>query len=136
MSRWAAVGLLAVLPALLGGCVERVLSIKTDPPGAQVSLDDRRVGATPCDVPFIWYGQRRMAVGMHGYQGVQEIVVLDPPWWQYLVLDFLTDVVLPFTLTDRREVSYVLKRAEVSPQELEEVKERASELRERAGLPR
>jgi hypothetical protein len=136
MSRWAAVGLLGVLPAALGGCVERVLSIRTDPPGARVTMDDRRVGASPCDVPFIWYGQRRIAVEMRGYQGVQELVVLDPPWWQYWGMDFLTDVLLPFTLTDQREVTYVLKRPEVSPQELEEVKQRASELRERSGLPR
>jgi hypothetical protein len=136
MSRWAAVGLLGILPALLGGCVERALSIRTDPPGAKVSMDDRRVGASPVDVPFIWYGQRRMAIEMPGYQGVQEIVVLDPPWWQYLGLDFVTDVLLPFTLTDRREVTYVLERAEASPQELEEVKQRARELRERSGLPR
>lgn len=41
---------------LLGGCVERSITLATAPRGALAYLNDREVGRTPCRVPFLWYG--------------------------------------------------------------------------------
>jgi hypothetical protein len=45
--------LLATLPA---GCVERKITIASDPPGALVYVNDVEMGRTPVTFPFLWYG--------------------------------------------------------------------------------
>jgi hypothetical protein len=128
-------GILAVLA--LGGCVERFISVKSDPPGAIVTLDDQKIGPTPVDIPYTWYGMRLLSVDLQGYTQIREIIALNPPWWQFTPLDFVTDVLVPVTITDRTEFSYSLERVTAQPdKELEEVKKRAAELREKAAGPR
>lgn len=127
----------ALLLALAsGGCVERFITVKSDPPGAAVSLDDVKIGPTPVDIPYVWYGKRLLTVDLDGHVPVREVLALNPPWWQYFPLDFITDVLLPFTVTDRSEFSYSLEKARVDDGEVEAVKKRAAELRERAGAPK
>lgn len=127
---------LLLLPLFAGGCVERFIYVRSDPPGATVTLDDKEVGKTPIEVPYTWYGKRILSVELKGRVPVREVIALNPPWWQYLPLDFFTDVLFPFTLIDRVEFSYVLEEAAVSDKELDEVKKRAAELREKAGSPK
>lgn len=122
--------------AALSGCVERIIAVRTEPPGAAVYVDDEKVGVTPCEVRYSWYGTRSLAIELEGYRGVRELVNLRPPWWQIFPLDFVTDVLIPFTITDRVELSYALEPARASPREAEEVKRRAAELREKAGIPK
>jgi len=127
----------ALLLALAsGGCVERFIEVKSEPPGAVVTLDDVRIGVTPVEIPYVWYGKRLLTVDLPGYVRVREILVLDPPWWQIIPMDFITDVLVPFTLTDRVEYAYALEKAEVSQGEVEAVLKRAAELREKAGAPK
>src|SRR5918912_1122076 len=74
----------------LCGCVERYIQVRSDPPDATVTLDDKVVGKTPLDIPYVWYGKRLLAVELKGYQQVRETIALNPPWWQYFPLDFIT----------------------------------------------
>jgi PEGA domain len=48
--------LAALCLAPLTGCVERKITIGSDPEGAVVTLNDEEIGRTPITVPFIWYG--------------------------------------------------------------------------------
>lgn len=130
---WA---LLAPVLGLTAGCVERTMYVRSDPPGAAVYLDDERVGITPCEIPYTWYGKREIVLELQKYRLVREIVTLNPPWWQYFPLDFITDVLVPFTIRDRTELSYVLEPAAPTAEELEEMRARAREMREKAGVPR
>ena len=50
-------------------------------------------------------------------------------------LDFITDVLVPFTIRDRTELSYVLEPAAPTAEEREEIRARAREMREKAGVP-
>jgi hypothetical protein len=118
--------------ALLGGCVERIISVRSEPPGATVYVDGEEAGLTPCDVKYVWYGTREIALEMKGRRTVRERVPLDPPWWQVFPLDFLTDVVIPFTITDRLELAYTLAPAGLTAPEIEEVRRNAAELREKS----
>lgn len=121
----------------LGGCVERLVAVRTEPPGAAVYLDDEKVGETPCEVEYVWYGERELVVELQGHRSVRETLALRPPWWQFFPLDFITDVLVPFTITDRVEVEYTLQRERASEEEVESILERADELRRRldAGKP-
>jgi hypothetical protein len=130
-----------LLPALLlaafslSGCVERLLAIHSDPPGAAVYLDGEKAGTTPCEITYTWYGTRVLVLELRGYSLVRQEVVLNPPWWQIIPVDFITDVVLPFTFRDRLSVSYVLEPAPISPEQVEAVLERAAELKKKATPP-
>jgi len=117
------------------GCVERLLAIQSDPPGAAAYLDGEKVGTTPCEVPYTWYGTRLLVLELRGFNLVRHEVVLNPPWWQIIPIDFITDVIVPMTLIDRMAVSYTLEQAPVSPEEVHAVLERAEELRKKASSP-
>jgi hypothetical protein len=119
-----------------GGCVERLMAIKSDPPGASVTLDDVSYGVTPVEIPYLWYGKRVLTVQMSGYIPVREVLVLNPPWWQYFPMDFTTDVLLPFTVTDRSQFTVTLEKAVLSDSEREAVLKRAAELRDKADHPK
>jgi len=121
---------LALAPALLTGCVERVLAIRSDPPDAEVTLDGKGVGRTPVDVPFDWYGGREIIVRKAGYKTVHTIEHVGAPWYQIFPLDFFTDVLLPFKIRDVRELAYKLEK-ESEPVPPAELRERANELKKK-----
>src|SRR5690349_170384 len=107
----------AALAALSqAGCVERLLAIQSDPPGAAAYLDGEKVGTTPCDVPYTWYGTRLLVLELRGFNLVRQEVILNPPWWQIVPIDFVTDILIPMTIRDRLSVSYTLDPAPASPE--------------------
>src|SRR6185295_11415616 len=123
----------ALLAALSqAGCVDRFLAIHSDPPGAVVYVDGEKVGTTPCEISYVWYGTRLVVLERGGYSLVRQEVTLSPPWWQIIPIDFITDVVIPFTIRDRMSVSYTLEPAPLSPEEVNDVLDRAEELRKKA----
>jgi hypothetical protein len=131
---------LFLLAAALGalsqaGCVERLLAIQSDPPGAAAYLDGEKVGTTPCEVPYTWYGTRLLVLELRGFNLVRQEVVLNPPWWQIVPMDFVTDILIPMKIRDRLSVSYTLDPAPASPEEVDTVLQRADELRKRSVPP-
>jgi len=118
------------------GCVERLLAIQSDPPGAVAYLDGEKVGTTPCEVPYTWYGTRLLVLELRGFNLVRREVVLNPPWWQIIPMDFITDILIPITIRDRLSVTYTLDPAPASPEEVDAVLERAAELRKRSVPPK
>jgi hypothetical protein len=126
---------LVLAPLVLGGCVERILAVRSEPAGAAVYVDGEPAGVTPLEFRYLWYGTRELLVELPGHRLVRELVTLNPPWWQILPLDFVTDVLVPFTLTDRVDLHYRLDPAPVSREEVQEVLRRAEELRGRASSP-
>lgn len=135
MKRAALAG--ALLLGLLSqtGCVERLLAIHSDPPGASVYLDGEKVGTTPCEVSYVWYGTRDLILELRGYTLIRREVTLSPPWWQVTPMDLLTDVVIPITLRDKSAVSYSMEPAPVTREEVDTVLERAEDLRKKSLAP-
>jgi len=132
---------LGVMAALLlgvvsqAGCVERLLAIHSDPPGAAVYLDGEKVGTTPCEVKYVWYGTRDLVLELRGYTLIRQEVILSPPWWQIIPLDFITDIIVPFTIRDKMAVAYQLDPAPVTREEVDTVLQRADELRKKSKVP-
>ncbi len=132
MRRTGLLGLLLLGVLSQAGCVERLLAIHSDPPGATVYVDGEKVGTTPCEVSYTWYGTRDVILELRGYKLIRQEVTLNPPWWQITPVDFVTDVVIPVTLRDRLAVSYALDPAPVTREEVETVVQRADQLRLKA----
>ncbi len=75
------------------GCVQRVLNVQSDPPGAVVTLNDREVGRTPFKKEFLWYGNYDVVVRKDGYKTLKTTAEITAPFWQWVPLDVITDFV-------------------------------------------
>ena len=103
------IALALVLGLALGGCVSRKLFIQSEPPGAAVMLDGKRVGSTPWEGDFGSYGARRVELEKPGYERRIETIEIEMPWWQYPVLDFVTELLVPWTVSDDRLFTWDLQ---------------------------
>ncbi len=120
-----AVALLAALGTT--GCVRRRLTVRTQPPGAQVFVDDQEIGTTPCSSSFVYYGTRKVTLIKDGYRTETIYQKLNPPWYQIPPLDFVSDNLLIRELRDERVVDVQMVPQEIVPQA--RLLERASALR-------
>ena len=105
--------------ALLTGCVERRIYLRSDPPGARVFIDGEYVGKTrkkadkrgPLYVNFIYYGTRDYTFRLPGYRTESGTVELDTPWYEYPPIDFFAEVLVPWYIVDEHQVEAKLVRA-------------------------
>jgi hypothetical protein len=132
MKRSAWLALALVLATLPIGCVTRRYVITSTPPGALVYKDGQPIGATPVERPFVYYGKYSFRLVKDGYEPLDVLPELDPPWYEYPLIDFFTENVLPFTIRDVRVLHFELKP--LVPVRPEELKIRAQEIRDRGKL--
>lgn len=119
--------LLGALVLLASGCVRRRMTIRTNPPGAQVFVDDQEVGTTPCSTAYVYYGTRKVTVIKDGYKTETLYHKFNPPWYQIPPLDFLSENLYPREIRDERIVDVTLAPQEIVPEAA--LRERAEGLR-------
>jgi hypothetical protein len=110
-----------LLAGLLGlcGCVERKLTISTNPSGALVLLNDEEVGVSPVTVPFNWYGDYNVTIRKPGCETLQAHKKLSSPWYDYFPFDFFAEILYPGRIIDNYEWSFDLKpKKEIDRNEL------------------
>ena len=123
------VGLLLGLLACTG-CVRRTLTIRTEPAGALVYVNDEEIGRSPASTDFVWYGDYDIIVRKDGYQTLRTHAKVNPPWYQVPPVDFFAEVLYVGKLHDQHELAYTLE-----PEQLpgpDEVIEHAEALRDDA----
>ncbi|ADV62891.1 PEGA domain protein [Isosphaera pallida ATCC 43644] len=129
--RWSAwVALLAVVVLTTTGCVKRRMTIRTDPPGALVSVNGEELGPSPVSKSFTYYGDREVELVADGYERRRLVQPTPPPWWNNALTEFVTENLIPLTLRDEREFFYQLQPASTPPQT--DVARRAEALRAQA----
>jgi hypothetical protein len=109
-----ALGLLA-LAATFTGCVQRRFTIRSNPPGAQVYVDDYEIGTTPVSHSFIYYGTRKIRLVMDGYETLTIYQPMPTPWYQYPGIDFFSENIWPCEVRDERSFNYQMQPAVVVP---------------------
>jgi hypothetical protein len=82
----------AIFLLFLPGCLQRIVTIKSDPPGALVTMNGQEMGRTPVSREFLWYGNYDVELRLEGYQAIKTSANLGCPPWQYIPLDFFTDM--------------------------------------------
>lgn len=127
LRRSALVAAFAFTAMLSNGCVYRRMMVRSDPEGARVIVDGQEVGYTPVGVPFTYYGTREITLVKPGYETHTELVKIPAPWYQVFPLDFVSDNLLPFQVTDRQEVFRQLRPQGVVP--TDQLYDRAESLR-------
>lgn len=109
-------GLIAAI--ILGGCVERNLTINTQPQGALVVLNDEEIGASPVTVSFEWYGDYDVRISKEGFETLKTHRNLKAPWYDNFPFDFFAWL-NPERIVDEYEWTFELApKKEISREEL------------------
>ena len=116
--------------ACASGCMRRRMTIRSNPPGALVYVDDYEIGTTPISHDFIYYGKRKIRLVKDGCETLTVMQSIPPPWYQIPPLDFVTENMIPGEIRDSRTLSYQLDPQRIVPPE--QLLSRAENLRRSA----
>jgi hypothetical protein len=126
---WLLTGLLVAGAAT--GCVERRFIVETDQPGAVVLVNGQQLGGqTPVDGGFVYYGTYHFTLIKDGFQTQQVAQDIEPPWFQYPGIDFVSENLWPFMIRDTRRFYYQMSPLQTP--NIDETGGRATQLRNRA----
>jgi hypothetical protein len=90
--------------------VRRTLTIKSDPPGALVYVNDQLKGATPLTYDFTWYGSYRVTLRKEGYDRLDDRRLLRAPVYLWIPFDLVMEL-LPLPVRDTKTWLYTLTPA-------------------------
>ena len=119
-----------LLVVLLTGCVERRLTIVTEPSAAVVWLNDEEIGVTPVTVNFNWYGDYNIRLEKPGYEILNTHKLLERPTHDRFPLDFFAEVLWPGTIEDF--YTWTFQMDPFQQASAEELIEQANEMRDQA----
>ncbi len=118
------------LVLLTSGCVERKLTIVTEPSDATVWLNDEEVGSTPVTVNFNWYGDYNVRIEKDGYAILNTHRLLERPAHDRFPLDFFAEVLTPEKIVD--EYLWTFELQPYSPASPEQLLKAAQDMQKRA----
>lgn len=134
MSRAAVVSLVAVTGLALPGCLERRLSITSEPPGALVWVNDVELGRTPVEADFTFYGEYDVRLSLEGYEPLHQQMTASQPLYEFPPFDLVAGA-LPVDFENTVKWHFDLRPALEKTQAGEEFEkgltERARSLRDR-----
>ena len=127
--------LLLVVALSMVACVQRDLTVTSEPSGAVVyihGMSNREIGRTPVTIPFTWYGDYDIQLRLEGHEPLNTHASLTVPWYEIPPIDLMSEMA-PWTYHDRRYLHYELVTAE--PTSDADLLQRAAILRERNTAP-
>jgi PEGA domain len=122
---WIALVLLGC--AVSEGCVHRRFTVRSNPPGARVFVDNYEIGTTPVSHDFVYYGTRKIRLVKDGYETLTILQPMPTPWWDLPGIDFVSENLIPNEIHDHRVLDYQLQPQVIVP--TEQLLGRADELR-------
>jgi len=93
------------------------MTIRSDPPGALVYVDDYQIGTTPVSHDFVYYGTRKIRLVKDGFETLTVRQPFPVPWYQVFPLDFVTENLWPGEIRDERVVSLSMQPAGIASPE-------------------
>jgi len=112
------------------GCVRRRMTIRSNPSGALVFVDDQRIGVTPVSTGFTYYGTRKIQLVKDGFETQVVKQRFSAPWYQLPVVEFISENLWPAEIRDERLVEVQMAPLQVVPNE--QLVGRAEALRDNA----
>jgi len=101
--------LVLISTIILTGCVERQLTINTEPQGAIVVLNDEEIGTSPVTVSFQWYGDYNVTIRKEGFETLKTHRKLKGPWYDDFPFDFFAQILGPKRIVDSYEWTFELE---------------------------
>jgi hypothetical protein len=123
----------AALVCATVGCVQRRLTVRSNPPGALVYIDNKEIGTAPVSTDYIYYGTRRITLVKDGYETLVAKQWIPPPWYQIFPLDFVTENVIPYEFRDERTLEFQMQPQMIAP--TDQLLNRAENLRQGSRVP-
>ena len=123
------------LLGLLTACqAQRELVVVSEPPGAEVRLDERAIGTTPLRVSYEHEGTRSLTLHRPGRATQFRLVELNGPWFAAFPLDLVTELGFGWAWKDVERIEVTLPREDerVTKADIDALLTRAESLR-RAG---
>ncbi len=117
----------ALVSCCTSACVQRRLTVTSDPPGALVYLNNQEFGRTPVTRDFTWYGNYDVQLRKEGYETLKTSAQVTAPWWQWPPIDLFAEF-MPFQPTDVRSLHFTMKPADTGPADADKMLERAAQL--------
>ncbi|MEO2000718.1 MAG: PEGA domain-containing protein [Pirellulales bacterium] len=108
---------MAVILLISVGCVQRRMTVRSNPPGALVYVDDYQIGTTPVSTDFVYYGTRKIRLIKDGYDTLTVQQPFPVPWYEIFPLDFVTENLWPWEIRDERVVDLAMVPAGTVPAE-------------------
>ena len=130
--RWRFTILAATTLVATAGCVERRYTIRTNPPGALVVVNNEEIGTTPVSKTFYYYGDRDITLMLDGFTTKHVIQPINSPWYDNYLTEFFSENVAPFTVRDEREFTYQMQPTQALP--TDELLGRAEALRQQGQI--
>lgn len=90
------------------GCVRRRMTVRTNPPGATVAVDNQVIGTSPAASSYLYYGTRDIRIEKDGYRTETIRRKFNPPWYQFPGVDFVAETLWPGEIRDERIVDVTL----------------------------
>ena len=109
------------------GCVERRMTVRSNPPGAAVYVDDYQIGTTPVAVNYTYYGTRKIRLVKDGFETLTVYQPMPAPWYQYFGIDFFSENIWPGKIRDERSYDYQMSPIVMVPND--QLLNRAEQLR-------
>ncbi len=119
--------LLGLMTLSAMGCVRRRLTIRSNPPGAMVYIDDQQIGTTPVATDFVYYGTRKIKLIKDQYETMSTYHTISAPWYQVPPMDFVSENLVGQEIRDERVLNFNLVPQRVVPPQ--DLLNRASNLR-------
>ena len=82
--------------------------VRTNPPGATVSVDNQVIGTSPAASSFVYYGTREFRIEKDGYRTETIRKRFNPPWYEFPGLDFVSETLWPGEIRDERIIDVEL----------------------------
>lgn len=95
--------------------MQRRLTIRSNPPGALVRIDNHDIGITPCSTDYIYYGTRHIQLVRDGYETLSDYRWIGPPWYEIPPIDAISENAIPWEIRDERIIDYTLLPQQVVP---------------------
>jgi hypothetical protein len=124
---------MAILLLASTGCMQRRMTIVSNPPGATAYVDGVEIGKTPVSHDFTYYGTREIRLVRDGYKTLTLLQPMSTPWYQMPPLDFFSDNLAFGEVRDERLYRYDLEPAVQEP--FESIVERGEQLRRGSVVP-
>lgn len=105
------------LVATSSGCVRRRLTIRSNPPGALVYVDNQEIGFTPVSTPYVYYGTRNIRLVKDGYETLSVKQKFKAPLYEIPPIDFVSENLWPGELRDERTLDFQLVPQQIVPTE-------------------
>ncbi|MFM7070774.1 MAG: PEGA domain-containing protein [Planctomycetota bacterium] len=118
VGRWL-LGALAILALFNGaGCVKRRLTVRSNPPGARVLIDDQEIGVTPVSTSFTYYASRKIQLIKDGFEPLTVLSPFSAPWYEIPPLDLFSENFAGREIRDERAVEFQLVPQQLVPEEV------------------